>query len=84
MRLSSLSRPSAPRDQQESVGIGSERYWEMEGLEGRAERMSLWIASMSTMELAWSTGPSKLVAHKEAVSCSVEKMGQKFCGLTRA
>ena len=70
MQLSSLSRPSAPRDQRESVGIGSERYWEMEGSEGRAERMSLWIVSTSTMELAQSTGLSRLVARKEAVSCS--------------
>ena len=52
MRLSSLNRPSAPRDQRESVGIRSERYWEMEVSEGRAERMSLWIVSTSTMELA--------------------------------
>ena len=84
MRLSSLNRLSAPRDQRESVGIGLERYWEVEGSEGRAERMSLWIASMSTMELAQSTGLSRQVARKEAVSCSVAKTGWKFCGLTRA
>ena len=84
MQLSSLNRLSALRDQQESVGIGSERYWEMEVSEGRVERMSLWIASMSTMELAQSTGPSRLVTHKEAMSCSVEKTGWKFCRLTQA
>ena len=84
MWLSSLSRLSTLRDHRESAGIGAERYREMEVLEGRVERMSLWIASMSTMELAWSMGPSRLVAHKEAVSCSVEKMGRKFCRLTQA
>ena len=59
MQLSSLNRPSALRDHQESAGMGAERYWEMEVSEGRAERMSLWIASMLTMELAWSMGLSR-------------------------
>ena len=84
MQLSSHNRLSALRDHRESAGMGAERYWEMEVSEGRVERMSLWIASMSSMELAQSMGPSRLVARKEAMSCSVENTGRKFCGLTWA
>src|SRR6266705_2973375 len=59
MHLSSLSRPLASWDQRESTGIGSERNEAMEGSEGRVERMSLWMASMSTIELAWSMDVAK-------------------------
>ena len=59
MRSSNLSRPSSPSDQQESEGIRVEKCVEMEGSEGKADRMSLWSALALTNKLPQRTGVAR-------------------------